>query len=54
MSEPARDFEDRLYPGNWRVEWVDDDGGSEVENPLPARPPMHLTDQQAFLTLILC
>jgi hypothetical protein len=26
----------------WTVSW------SEVENPLPARPPMHLTDQQAF------
>jgi hypothetical protein len=30
MSEPARVFEDRLYPGDWRVEWVDDDGGIEL------------------------
>jgi hypothetical protein len=30
MSEPAKVFEDRLYPGDWRVEWVDDDGGVEV------------------------
>jgi hypothetical protein len=30
MSEPAKVFEDRLYPGDWRVEWVDDDGGVEL------------------------
>jgi hypothetical protein len=30
MSEPARVFEDRLYPSDWRVEWVDDDGGEEL------------------------
>src|SRR5260370_3176911 len=29
-SEPARVFEDRKFPGRWRVEWVDDDGGCEV------------------------
>ena len=29
MSEPAKVFEDRLFPGDWRVEWVDDDGGVE-------------------------
>jgi hypothetical protein len=23
-------FEDREWPGDWRVEWVDDDGGIEV------------------------
>ena len=30
MSEPAKVFGDRLYPGDWRVEWVDDDGGVEL------------------------
>jgi hypothetical protein len=30
VSEPAKVFEDRLYPGDWRVEWEDDDGGVEV------------------------
>lgn len=30
MTQPAKVFEDRLYPGNWRVEWEDDDGGVEV------------------------
>ena len=30
MSEPAKVFADRLYPGDWRVEWVDDDGGVEL------------------------
>ena len=30
MSGPARVFEDRQFPGEWRVEWVDDDGGSEL------------------------
>ena len=28
--EPAQVFEDRQLPGDWRVEWVDDDGGIEV------------------------
>ena len=23
-------FEDREWPGEWRVEWVDEDGGVEV------------------------
>ena len=31
MSEPAKVFEDRAKPGQWRVEWFDDDGRSEVE-----------------------
>ena len=30
MPEPAKIFEDRLSPGDWRVEWEDDDGGIEV------------------------
>jgi len=30
MPEPAKVFEDRLSPGDWRVEWEDDDGGVEV------------------------
>jgi hypothetical protein len=30
MTEPANVFEDRIYPGNWRVEWEGDDGGVEV------------------------
>jgi hypothetical protein len=28
--EPAKVFEDRLTPGDWRVEWEDEDGGLEV------------------------
>ena len=31
VSEPAKVFEDRVTPGQWRVEWFDDDGGCEVE-----------------------
>ena len=27
----AKVFEDREIPGQWRVEWFDDDGGCEVE-----------------------
>ena len=30
--EPAKVFEDRKNPGQWRVEGVDDEGRSEVEN----------------------
>jgi hypothetical protein len=26
----AKVFEDRRIPGDWRVEWFDDDGGCEV------------------------
>ena len=29
--EPARVFEDRRNPGQWRVEWYDDDGHCELE-----------------------
>jgi ABC-type phosphonate transport system ATPase subunit len=29
-AEPARIFEDRMYRGEWRVEWLDDRGGVEV------------------------
>ena len=29
--EPAKVFEDREKPGQWRVEWFDDDGRCEVE-----------------------
>ena len=28
--EPAKVFEDREWPGEWRVKWVDEDGGVEV------------------------
>ena len=28
--EPAKVFEDRQWPGDWRVERIDDDGGIEV------------------------
>jgi hypothetical protein len=28
--EPAKVFLDRHGSGDWRVEWFDDDGGSEV------------------------
>ena len=31
MSEPAKFFEDRETPGQWRVEWFDDDGRCELE-----------------------
>ena len=30
MPEPAKVFEDRLSPSDWRVEWEDEDGGVEV------------------------
>ena len=30
MPEPAHVFEDRMYPGEWRVEWFNDDGACEV------------------------
>jgi hypothetical protein len=29
--EPAHVFEDRRMPGQWRVEWFDDDGRCELE-----------------------
>jgi hypothetical protein len=31
MSEPATVLEDREMPGQWRVEWFDDDGRCELE-----------------------
>jgi hypothetical protein len=31
MSDPAKVFEDRGTPGQWRVEWFDDDGRCELE-----------------------
>jgi hypothetical protein len=31
MSVPAKVFEDRETPGQWRVEWFDDDGRTELE-----------------------
>jgi hypothetical protein len=31
MSEPAKVFEDRVKPVQWRVEWFDDDGRCELE-----------------------
>jgi hypothetical protein len=31
MSEPAKVFEDRGTPDQWRVEWFDDDGRCELE-----------------------
>jgi hypothetical protein len=30
-AEPANVFEDRQTPGQWRVEWFDDDGRCELE-----------------------
>ena len=30
-AEPANVFEDRAAPGQWRVEWFDDDGRCELE-----------------------
>jgi hypothetical protein len=29
-AEPAYVFEDRQSPGEWHVQWVDDDGGCEM------------------------
>ena len=31
MTEPAKVFTDGETPGQWRVEWVDDDGRRELE-----------------------
>ena len=31
MSEPAKVFEDRETPGQWRVEWIGDDGRGELQ-----------------------
>ena len=31
MNAPAKVFEDRETPGQWRVEWFDDDGRTELE-----------------------
>ena len=31
MPESAKVFEDRAIPGEWRVEWFDDDGRCELE-----------------------
>jgi hypothetical protein len=31
MSEPAKVFEDRELPGQWRVEWFGDDGRCELQ-----------------------
>ena len=54
MTEPAKVFEDRIYPGNWRVEWEDDDGGVEVTNmrrsfanipPHPSHPSCSANEQ---------
>ena len=30
-TEPAKVFEDRATPGEWRVEWFDNDGRCELE-----------------------
>jgi hypothetical protein len=30
VIKPAKVFEDREIPGQWRVEWFDDDGGCEL------------------------
>ena len=30
IEEQAKVFEDLLSHGDWRVEWIDDDGGVEV------------------------
>ena len=31
MSEPAKVYEDRATPGQWCVEWFDEDGACELE-----------------------
>jgi hypothetical protein len=30
MTEPAKVFEDHATPGQWRVEWIGDDGRGEL------------------------
>jgi hypothetical protein len=45
MSEPAKVFEDRESPGQWRVEWFDDDGRCELED-------IHRPDRAAAGTAI--
>jgi hypothetical protein len=43
MSEPAKVFEDGQSPGQWRVEWFDDDGRCELEiftGPTARRPAL--------------
>jgi hypothetical protein len=35
----AKVFEDRRVPGDWRVEWFDDDGGCEVAIFSGPKPP---------------
>jgi hypothetical protein len=49
MPEPAQVFEDRVCPGEWRVEWVDDDGGIEVAifaGPKARERALRYADQQ--------
>ena len=31
MTEPAKVFEDRETPWQWRVEWIGDDGRGELQ-----------------------
>ena len=31
MTEPAKVFEDRDAPGQWRVEWIGEDGRGELQ-----------------------
>ena len=31
MTEPAKGFEDRETPAQWRVEWIGDDGRGELQ-----------------------
>jgi hypothetical protein len=31
MSDPGKVYEDAAIPGQWCLEWLDDDGGCELE-----------------------
>ena len=49
MTDPAKVFEDRATPGQWRVEWFDDDGRCEVEiftGPLARREAREYAERQ--------
>jgi hypothetical protein len=49
MPEPALIFPDRLHLEEWRVEWVDDDGGIEVAifaGPKARERALRYADQQ--------
>ena len=53
MSEPAVVLEDRMYPGEWRVEWYDDHKLSELavfSGPMPASEPSNTRNCNTGIT----